>query len=78
MRHLHAELLTDFLIRHNGVFHHVVQKPRNNRLLIHLQIRKNNCHIQRMDDIGFPGLPRLPLVCLRRYLVRLSDQADIR
>ena len=54
MGHVLPELLTDLLVRHNGVFHHIVQKPRDNRLLIQLQICEDNGHIQRMDDIGLP------------------------
>ena len=76
-RHIRSEFLRDFLHRHDGVFHHIVQKSGLNSLLIQFQIRKNDGHAQRVDDIGFAGFAHLSLVCLRGHLIRFFNHGDI-
>ena len=50
-RHIVPELPLQILLRHDGVLHHVMENPRYDRLLVQLQIRQNDRHVQRMDDV---------------------------
>ena len=54
-----SELFSDLFDRHHGIFHHIVQKSRHDRLLIQLQIRQDNRHAQRMDDVRLAGFTHL-------------------
>ena len=52
--HVLPKLRLYLLLGHDGILHHVVKKSRRNGFLVHLQIRQNNGHIQRMDNIRLP------------------------
>ncbi len=72
-----AELLLNLLFCIDGVLHDVVEKACRNRLLVHLQVCQDDGDIERMDDVGLPGLSLLSLVGLCRIPVCLLDQADV-
>ena len=76
-RHVISEFSPEVILRHHSIFHHIVQNTCHDGLLIQLQIRQNDSHIQRMDDIGFPGLPELVLVSLAGNLIGFLDHRDI-
>ena len=50
---LTPELAGQLFLRHDGVFHHIMKKAGSYTLLVKLQIRQDNRHTQRMDDIRF-------------------------
>ena len=72
-----AELPAQIVLRHGGVLDHVMQKSRNDGLLIQLQISQYNRHIQRVDDIGLTGFPELVLMCLSCRPVCLLDHGNV-
>ena len=76
-RHVLPKLPLQILLRHDGILHHVMEKPRHNGLLIQLQIRQHNGHIQGMNDIGLPRLAELVFMCLISHPVRLFDHGNI-
>ena len=75
--HVAAELLLDLLYGHDGILHHVVKQPRHDRLLVQLQIRQNNGHAERMDNIRLAGFPHLALMRFPGQIICLFDQGDI-
>jgi hypothetical protein len=80
-KELTKEIITEFspkiLLRHHGIFHHIVQDTCHDGLFIQLQIRQNDCHIQWMDDIRFSGLPELIFVSLAGDLIGFLDHGNI-
>ena len=76
--HLFSEFQSDFIQCHVRIFHGVMQHPRHDRLFIHLQIRKDDPHPERMDDIRFARFSRLPVVRFRRCLICFFDHGNIR
>ena len=75
--HLRAELLGQLFFGHDGIFDNVVQKACRDRLLVELQICQDNCHTERMDDVRFPALSFLVLMCIRCHAVCFFDQGNI-
>ena len=67
--HLVPKFPCNVLLRQLGVFHHVVQHPGHDGLLVHLKFRQDDSHPEGMDDIGFPRLAPLLLVRVARGLV---------
>ena len=51
----------DLLAGHHRIFHHIVEQTGNDRLLIQLQIRQDDCNTKRMNDIRLTGLAHLSL-----------------
>ncbi len=76
-RHIRPKLFLDLFVRHDGVFHHIMQKPRYDRLLVKLQVRQYDRHIKRVYDIGFSRFAYLPPVRVVSRLICLLDQRDI-
>ena len=54
-----------------------MQQPGHDRLLVQLQIRKNNRHAKRMDDIWLTGFALLALMGLIGYPVSLFYHRNI-
>lgn len=75
--HIRAEFLFDFLFGHDRVFHHVMKKACFYRFLIQLQIRQDNGHAERMDDIRLAGLTHLPFVGGIGNFIRFLDHRNI-
>ena len=75
--HVGAEFLFDFFLRHNGIFHHIMQKPCRNSLLIHLQVSQNNPDAERMDNIRLPRLPHLLFMGIICYLICFFNERNI-
>ncbi len=59
------------------ILDNIMQQSRGNGLLIHFKICQNDRHIQRMNNVGFPGLSLLRLVCLCGKRVCPFDKRDI-
>ena len=72
-RHIIAKLLLQILIRHDGIFHHIMKQSRYDRLFIQLQVRQDDRHIQGMNDVRLPRLAELILMRLRRHPVSLFN-----
>ena len=77
-RYLFPEHFPDLVLAHLGVLHHIVEESRRDGLLIHLQVRQDNGHPQRMDDVRLPGFAALVAVGLLRRLIGLPDHAHVR
>lgn len=54
-----AELFFNIRERNAGILHHVVQKSRGNRLVVHPQLDENLGNGERMDNIRLPRAPLL-------------------
>ena len=54
-----AELFFNIRERNAGILHHVVQKGRGNRLIVHSQLDENLGNGERMDNIRLPRAPLL-------------------
>ena len=65
-RHLTAELQPEPLIRYDGILYHVVEKSRDNRLLVKLQLRQDDRHTKGMNNISLAGFANLPLMGIIR------------
>ena len=76
-RHVRTELFFNLFIRHDGIFHHIMQQPGRNRFLIHFQIRQYDCHTKRMDNIWFPRLSDLLFMSVISRSVCFFNQRDI-
>ena len=72
-----AKFCRNLLLCHHGILYRIVQKARDNGLLIKLQIRQDNGDTERMNDIRLPRLAKLPLMSRRRNLISLLNHADI-
>ena len=72
--HLSTELFFYLLSRHDRVLNDIMQKSRSDRLFVELQIRQNDRHAQRMNNIWLTRLPLLILMCLIRRLIGFLDQ----
>ena len=72
-----SELFSDLFDRHHGIFHHIVQKSRHDRLLIQLQIRQDNRHAQRMDDVRLAGFTHLSLMGVICQPIRFFNHGNI-
>ena len=51
--HLRTKFLRDLFICHDSIFHHIVKDTGHYGLLIHLQIRKDDTHTERVNNIWF-------------------------
>ncbi len=74
---LRAEDLRDLFVRHDRIFHNIVQDTCHDRLLIHLQICQNDRYAERMDDVRLPGLSELSFMGILGDLIGLFDHTDI-
>ena len=54
-----------------------MQESRFDGLLIQLQIRQNDRHAERMNDVGLSGFAHLPLMGFRGDQIGLFDHGDI-
>ncbi len=61
-RDLGAEAVGDLFARDHGVFDDVVQERRRDRRAVHLEIRQDVGHRERMHHVRLAGGPQLPLV----------------
>jgi hypothetical protein len=61
-RHFGAELFLDLFQAEAGVFHRVVQQPRDQADHIHLHVRQDHGDVQRMDHVGLARFAHLVLV----------------
>ena len=66
VRHLGAEVLLDLFDGRQGVFDDVVQQPGGDGHGIEPHIGQNARHLERVDQVGLPRMPDLPLVLERR------------
>ena len=76
-RHIRPELLGDLLLSHDRVFDYVMEEARRNCLFIQFEIRKDQSHIEGMDDIRLARFPLLPFVRPAGHRVGLLDQGNI-
>ena len=76
--HLRAEFPSDILVGDLRVFHHVVEKPGRDGLLVQLQLRENDRHAKRVDDIRLPGFSLLILVGFSGQLIGFPDYRKVR
>ena len=72
-----AEQLPDPLDRRLRVLDDVVEQARGDRHHVELHVREEVGHLQRMNQIGLPGMADLPLVLEGREDVRPPEQLDI-
>ena len=54
-----------------------MEKSGCDRLFIHLEIRKDDRHTERMDNVRFPGFSLLVFMGIIRKLICLLDHAQI-
>lgn len=76
-RHVFAELLAQLFEFGAGVFEHIVQQTRLDAHQVHLHIRQNVRHRQRMHDVRLARFPRLRFVPLGRITARLFEPRQI-
>ena len=76
--HFFTELSRNIIQRHFCIFHRVVEHPRHDGLFIHLKVRQDDPHPERMDDIRLPGFPHLVLVSFLSDPICLLYHRDIR
>ena len=76
-RYLFAKLSCNILHCHLCIFNRIMEHSCHDRLLIHLQIRQNDPHPERMNDIRLSGLADLLFMCLSGKLIRLLDERNI-
>ena len=76
-RNLRAEFRRQLLLCHDRIFQDIVQEAGSNALLIQLQLRKDDRHAERMDNVRLPGLSFLFPVSLSGSLVCFSDHIEI-
>ncbi|MNE30745.1 hypothetical protein D3C80_1242770 [compost metagenome] len=72
-----AKILADLLQRNRCIFHHIMQQRCNNGYDIHLHINDNICDRQRMQNIGLPRFPNLPVMSLIGKLISFPDAEKI-
>ena len=77
-QHLGAEQLVDLLGLGEGVLDGVMEQPGDDGSLVELQLREQAGDLQRVDQVGLPRLPDLPLMDLGAVDVGLLDQVQIR
>ena len=75
--HVGPEQFLDLFFGHDRVFHYIVKKTRRNSLFIKFQIRKDQSHVKRVNDVGLAGFALLPFVGLSGNLVAFLDQRNI-
>ena len=68
-RHLRAEQLRQFLLRHHRILHHIMEDAGDDGFLVQFQIRQNDGHTQRMDNVRFSRFSYLAFVSLRCNLI---------
>ena len=61
-----SEFFLDLLICHDSIFHNIMQQTCHDSFFIHFQLRQNDRHIQRMNDIRFSRLAHLACMGLIR------------
>ena len=67
-RNVRAEVLLDVVVGGLGVLDAVVQERGDDGGLVHLHVGQDLGHLERVDDIGLPGLARLRAVHLERVV----------
>ena len=72
-----AEHLRNLLLGVDGILYHIMQERRADGHIINMQFREDFCHMQRMNDVFFPGHPHLPFMCIRSQIIRLANQGNI-
>ena len=77
VRDVTAEQLPNPLDRRLGVLDDVVEEARGNRHHVQFHVREQVGDLQRMNQIGLPGMADLPLVLEGREDVRPPEQLDI-
>ena len=76
--YLFSKLLFDIILTNLSIFHYVMKKSRDNCLLIHLKIRKNDCYPERVDNIRFSRLSLLVSMRFFCQIICLLDLSNIR
>ena len=77
MRDLFAKLLANVHNRDRGVLDRIVQQPGDNGDRIHLYLRQNAGHFQRMDQVRLTRRPTLPGMNFQRVFVGFLDYFQI-
>ena len=72
-RHVRAEFPDQILLAHDSVLHHIVKNSCNDGLLIQLQLRQYDGHVQGMYDIWLTRLAELILMGISRSIVRFFN-----
>ena len=67
-RNVRAGVLLDVVVGGLGVLDAVVQERGDDGGLVHLHVGQDLGHLERVDDIGLPGLARLRAVHLERVV----------
>ena len=55
-----------------------MKKASHNTLLVQLQIRQNDCHTERVNDIRLTGLTKLPFMRLVSNMISLFYHGNVR
>ena len=72
-----AEVARDFVLGDRGVFGHVVQQRRGERLRIHVPLRENVGDREGVRDVRLAGLAVLPFVCGFAEMVRRLELSKV-
>ena len=77
-RDLRAEQAGKLGLGDGRILDDIVEDARHNRLLVHLQLRQNDSHRKRMDDVRLAALSLLVSVGIQSKAVRPFDDGEIR
>jgi len=76
-RHFGAELFLDLFQAEAGVFHRVVQQPRDQAHHVHLHVGQDHGDVQRMDHIGLARLAHLIFVRIGGAAVGFFEESEV-
>ena len=75
--HFFAEFLGQLFLADAGIFDHIVQHGRHERGMVHVHVRENVGHGQRVGDVRVPGAPVLAFMGLLGEMVGAYDLGDL-
>ena len=77
MGNLLAEAGGNLLVGGGRVLNRVVQQARGDGGCVHLHLRQHLGYLERVDDVGLAGSPRLPFMVPDAELPGLADERNV-
>ena len=75
--HVRSELFAYVFQRKGRILDDIMKEPRRDGFLIHLEVRQDDGHAERMNDIRLSRLSKLFPMRFGRSQISLVDQTDI-
>ncbi len=77
LRDFRAKQLGQLLGRGQRVLDRVVEQTGDDRRLVQMKLSEYSSHLQGVDEVGLPRIPKLTLMNLRRVDVSLLDRVEV-